>query len=332
MKFLIFPGNDDVFYKMFDEINDEVRYPNIKVRKEIYWRYNDNIINFRNKLSYHVLLNGKLNDLYDDMTSFFSKIRRLEKKVKEKTCFVFSNITFRTLPNYIIKRLKNNKYINIVVYMLDSSSQKLCKEAVEKCLKYKIKFVYTFDKVDAEKYGFYHFYYIYSKLTNEMKPVNTDVMFFGSDKGRLRELLHISEEFEEENISSKMYIVGVDNEVQKSEKVIINEPIPYVEMIKKLQKTKCILDYVIEDQVGLSYRPMEAICYNKKLLTNNKSILDFPYYNAEFMQYFKNSDEIDMSFLKKNIAVDYKYKGEYSPKNFIQRIESDIENGESIHE
>lgn len=325
MNFLIFPGNDDVFYRMFDEVNDEVIYPNIKISREIYWKCNDNITDFRNKLSYHALLSGKLNDLYDNIASFFLKIRRLEKNIKEKTCFVFSNITFRILPDYIIKRLNNNKNINIVVYMLDSASQKLCKEAVDKCLKHRIKLVYTFDRADAAKYGFYHFYYIYSKLTDELKPMTTDVMFFGSDKGRLRELLYLSEKFKEENMLSRMYIVGVGDEVQASEKIIINKPMPYVKMIKKLQETKCILDYVIEDQVGLSYRPMEAICYNKKLLTNNKSILDFPYYNAEFMQYFNNPDEIDMDFLKKDTAVDYKYKGEYSPIKFIQRIEADIE-------
>ena len=52
MNFLIFPGNDDVFYRMFDEVNDEVRYPNIKVSREIYWKCNDNITDFRNKLPY----------------------------------------------------------------------------------------------------------------------------------------------------------------------------------------------------------------------------------------------------------------------------------------
>lgn len=332
MKFLIFPGNDDVFYRMFDEVNDGIRYPNVKVIREIYWKYNDDIVAFRNKLSYHTVLNGKLNDMYDNITSFYLKIRRLEKKIKEKTCFVFSNITFRVLPNYVIKRLMNNKSVNIVVYMIDSSSQKLCKEAVEKCLKYKIKYVYTFDLFDAEKYGFYHFYYIYSKLTEETRSMTTDVMFCGSDKGRLKELLHLSEKFEKDNISSKMYIIGVDDEIQESEKIIINKPMPYEKMIKKLQETKCILDYVIEDQAGLSYRPMEAICYNKKLLTNNESILSFPYYNSEFMQYFKNPDEINMNFLKKDITVDYRYHGEYSPQNFIQRIESDINNGGKTRE
>lgn len=129
-----------------------------------------------------------------------------------------------------------------------------------------------------------------------------------------------------------MYIIGVDDEIQESEKIIINKPMPYEKMIKKLQETKCILDYVIEDQAGLSYRPMEAICYNKKLLTNNESILSFPYYNSEFMQYFKNPDEINMNFLKKDITVDYRYHGEYSPQNFIQRIESDINNGGKTRE
>ena len=36
MKFIIFPGNDDVFYKMFEEVNDAKKYPNINIYKNIY--------------------------------------------------------------------------------------------------------------------------------------------------------------------------------------------------------------------------------------------------------------------------------------------------------
>lgn len=327
MNFLIFPGNDDVFYRMFDEVNDKVRFPNVNVSKDIFRKHNNDIISFRNRLSYNVILGGVLNSVFDMISSIFLKVGELEQNVNEETCFVFSNITFRLLPNYIINRLLSNRHIHIVVYMLDSSSQPLCKESIKKCLKYKIRNVYTFDLADAQKYGFYHFYYIYSKLTNRSQTATTDVMFFGSDKGRVKKILQLSKKFENKNISSKMYIVGVYEKVQESEKIIVNKPIPYAEMIKILQGTRCILDYVIEDQVGLSYRPMEAICYNKKLLTNNKSIMSFPYYNSKFMQYFENIEQIDMNFIKRDETIDYGYKGEYSPENFIQRIESDIHNG-----
>ena len=75
---------------------------------------------------------------------------------------------------------------------------------------------------------------------------------------------------------------------------------------------------------------MEAICYNKKLLTNNKSIFEFPYYNPQYMRYFSDISQIDMEFLKREETVDYGYNGDYSPLNFIKRIETDIKETQEI--
>lgn len=330
MKFIIFPGNDDVFYKMFEEVNDAKKYPNINIYKNIYTKYDNSIIRLRNKLSYHLILGGIINVLFDTFVSKLLKINKIEKNIQEDTCLIFSNLTFRLLPDYIIRQLLRNKYVYIAVYLLDSSSQCLCIEAVKKCLKHKIKFTYTFDSKDATKYGFNHFYYIYSRLIKESEKIDTNVMFFGSDKGRLEHLVRISEEFKKQNISSKISIIGVKDKVEESRDIIINKPIPYIKMLEEIQKTKCILDFVIENQTGLSYRPMEAICYNKKLLTNNKSIFEFPYYNPQYMQYFSDISQIDMEFLKREETVDYGYNGDYSPLNFIKRIEMDIKETQEI--
>ena len=46
-----------------------------------------------------------------------------------------------------------------------------------------------------------------------------------------------------------------------------------------LSQSNCILDYNQEGQVGLTLRPMEALFLEKKLITNNKDIKNYDFYN-----------------------------------------------------
>ena len=73
---------------------------------------------------------------------------------------------------------------------------------------------------------------------------------------------------------------------------------------------------------GLSLRPYEAVCYNRKLLTNNKSILDFPYYDSRYMQYFETVEEIDWDWVKEDIPVDYGYDCKFSPMRLLEHMVS----------
>ncbi len=79
-------------------------------------------------------------------------------------------------------------------------------------------------------------------------------------------------------------------------------------------KAKCILEIVQEGQSALTMRPYEAVCYNRKLLTNNRSILDFKYYDSRFIQYYEDPADIDWDWVKDNTLVDYGYQGDFSPE------------------
>lgn len=52
-------------------------------------------------------------------------------------------------------------------------------------------------------------------------------------------------------------------------------------MIIQNQRSRAILDIVKEGQVGITKRPMEAILFNKKLITNNKAIEKYDFYCPE---------------------------------------------------
>lgn len=67
---------------------------------------------------------------------------------------------------------------------------------------------------------------------------------------------------------------------------------------------------------------MEAVCYNKKLLTNNSQTTEYPYYNSEYMKCFKKVEDIDIEWLTDLKPVNYNYKGDFSPIKLIDYLRS----------
>ena len=79
----------------------------------------------------------------------------------------------------------------------------------------------------------------------------------------------------------------------------------------------------------MTLRTVEALCFKKKLLTNNSTIKDMPFYDPRFIQIFSKDalDQIDMEFLKRREKVSYQYDNEYSPIVFCKRVQEDYEGG-----
>lgn len=333
MNYYFYPGEDDVFFDALDDINNSNYIKQgIIVEREVYKRHDQRIVKFRNKLSYHSKKSNLLTRLYDDFAwLIFSRIKD-EINNKIDSCYIFSNLTIKLIPYKVLKKLSSDRNSHLILYLLDSSNNPLCYEALELTNSVKFDAVFTFDKKDAEKYQFRHIYYIYSRIaqnsnTNNQSNLNhKKIGFWGSDKGRVSLLTDLSKVFSKYNISYFYSIVGVEKpEAIKDYNINVNNPITYREIVNKLQYVDVILDLVVPGQNGLSYRAIEAVCYNKKLLTNNPAILEFPYYDERYMRYFDSADNIDIEFINSNIKANYEYNNEYSPIKFLEMIKSIVE-------
>lgn len=106
-----------------------------------------------------------------------------------------------------------------------------------------------------------------------------DVFFLGQDKGRQVSLNELKDQLLERNLVPFFYIVDDHTSGWNSSKS--TPAIPYVDYLELLAKSKAILDFIQEGQSGLSLRPMESIFFNKKLITNDPSILNHDFYLAE---------------------------------------------------
>lgn len=92
-------------------------------------------------------------------------------------------------------------------------------------------------------------------------------------------------------------------------------------MISEVLKCNCILDALSPGQTGVSTRYYEAVCYNKKLLTNNKDVLNFPFYNPQYMKIYQNPEDIDWNWVKERVPIDYHYDKRFSPLRLLEWVE-----------
>ena len=121
----------------------------------------------------------------------------------------------------------------------------------------------------------------YSKgLVKEAKEPEYDVLFVGKDKGRLEELLSLESQMRALGIITNFYIVAnKDRQINKSEHY--QKRVSYDAIVEMITKSKAIMDILTDNQKGLTLRPLEALFFSKKLITNNKGIKSKDFYHPD---------------------------------------------------
>lgn len=182
----------------------------------------------------------------------------------------------------------------------------------------------TFDKKNAEDYQikFKHYYYPYMerRINTIDSQYTQDIFFIGEDKGRLSELLQWKEIFENQGLKCKFLILKTKHKFYFQHRgLLINEPIPYEKVIKEIRKSRAILDFTQSRQHGITYRPMEAMCFQKKLITNFEEITTYNFYNPNniFRLSYDKIDDLKKFLDKPYEPVDDNIRKEYVAVNWL---------------
>lgn len=151
--------------------------------------------------------------------------------------------------------------------------------------------VHTFNEKDSYKYGLEkhnQFFPIMEYIDSKHDNLLYDFYFLGFDKGRKNMIDSLRSRLS--NYTNKILLVNNKNDY-----------ISYSENINNILSTKCIIDIVQEGQDGQTLRPLEAITFKKKLLTNNSKIRyeDFYHPNNIFIIGHDNWNDFN-DFYKKD--------------------------------
>lgn len=182
--------------------------------------------------------------------------------------------------------------------------------------------VISYDPVDAKKYGFTYkgfcYYSKYISLPLTMRPKN-DIYFTGNTKGGRVALINSTFVYFTANGCKCIYDVQLKSKTDEQCQGInyVRRWVKYEEVLRRLSDCKCILEILQTNQYGPSLRYFEAIFYNKKLITTNPNIINYPYYNSKWMKIIRSPEELDIEWIKSTERVDYQYNGDFSPIHLI---------------
>lgn len=186
--------------------------------------------------------------------------------------------------------------------------------------------IWTFDKSDAEKYGWKCNEQFYFKPEKEMARINNDTQraFCACvDKGRYKMMKEIYVELRKANISCDFFCVKDNNKAYEDiDDFLVDKLLPYKDFLEHVKKSDIIVDVVQEGQDGLTVRVLEALFYNKKLITNNKSIVNMPFYNSYIYIYGYDNNISFSEFLQlRGCKYDEEAKRRYTFESWLANFE-----------
>ena len=207
--------------------------------------------------------------------------------------------------------------------MLDSIESMAAKRAQEYLKKVNFEYIFWFEKKSNDKHKYLLSEYNYSIIDDAptSHKIEYDMYFAGWDGGRIELLNRIYKIAKCNNIKSFFRINGVKkNDIQSVNDIKYNTVLDYKEVVTEAKKANCILEILRSVQNFPTLRYNEAVCYNKKLLTNNKDIVNLPFYDSRYMKVFEKPEDIDWEWVKKRENIDYGYDGRFSPVRLIDKI------------
>ena len=227
--------------------------------------------------------------------------------------FIFDGVRGRDVIEYI---RDHNKRARIIIYYInpvDFADRK----APHNYKGLDCEF-YTFDPIDAKKFGIKFKPYFYPEEymidCDEKVPIKQDIFFVGVDKDRLGVIKALHRRFEQMNLTDKLMIVAtLHKKYSRSDEKWLAKRVPYEKIAENIKQSRAILDIVQSGQSGITLRPMEAMFYNKKLITNNIYIKEYDFYNPHniFILQERNISELKEFLELPTIEINQEIKNKY---------------------
>lgn len=242
---------------------------------------------------------------------------------REDICFVIFDSNAHARDKIFLEYIRKKYKAKLVLYVMNPTSAielnpELCNNHYDA--------VFTVYANDANHYGWHICNHIYAKIPDE-KPSNhngydADVFFIGRAKNRLQKILRTYEFLVSHDIKCDFHIIEVnEKEKRHADNIHYNKWLPYKEVLRRMHRSKCVLEILQKPGEGPTLRTTEAIIYNKKMITNDLEAASNPFFDDRFVQIFDVPENINLAFIKDDIEPHYNYREEYSANNFLKRVE-----------
>ncbi|TDO72794.1 hypothetical protein EV143_10799 [Flavobacterium chryseum] len=232
----------------------------------------------------------KYSSVFDRITNFFNKlifkknIKKIEmekhvlshfiKKEQYDIILVIRPDCFTKQTHLEIKK-HTNKYIS---YLYDSCTR----FPIDYLLDGVFDQIFSFDLDDCQKFGFnFITNYIYiDKKEIQAHQTNQNVFIIISVDERLSFLNNLANHLSEQKIPFKFLLIGKRKPKNINSNIIYSKKhIFQGDLQNDLENSKVFLDLIRHGHNGLSFRIFEALAMQRKIITTNKSISQYDFYN-----------------------------------------------------
>lgn len=264
--------------------------------------------------------------------------KNIESQIKNiKFDYIFL-LNVETVPlDFIEKIISSNSGIKIFTYFWDSINNR--KYSLE-YFRYSHKF-FSFDSQDKllnENITFLPLFYNndYKNLKNSDKDYKYDMCFIGtlhSDRyevvKRILSLTEGKQSYVYFYSTSKMLFLFQKlfdkNFRNVKEEDISFSPLSKENTINIINKSKVVIDIEHIKQKGLTMRTLEMLGANKKMITTNKEIINYDFYNTDNIQIIdRNNINLDKSFFEIDFkSINYDIYHKYSITKWVETIFKD---------
>lgn len=248
----------------------------------------------------------------------------------------FLVVAGREFSKEFIRELKKrNKGVKCILFLWDKFEYTTLKNSAKE-----FEYIFSFDPDDCEKYGFIFRPSFYIKECENKKieynKRKYDLFYLGSLRDNIRYNIIISsyKYINKLNLKSflKLYVdkKSIKNLPENYEKnIIITNKISYINNLEILKNSRVVLDINFSEQLGLTLRSIEAIGSETKLITTNKTVEKYDFYDTNNIIHIENIDDI-FKIPKKFFLSNYKklseeIKKRYTSEGFIDEIFTNIE-------
>lgn len=185
--------------------------------------------------------------------------------------------------------------------------------------------IWTFDRKDAELNGWKlntQFYFNGGDLKCGSCLKNS-AFFVGDNKGREETLEELYSLLTKANVTCDFWISNKKGDFAGIKN--IEGFISYENIINEVNRHSILVDLVKDGQTGLTIRVMEALFYNKKLITNNVTIKQFPFYSESnvFVYGYDDTSKLEEFLGRPYAEIPNAIKGLYSLDQWLRNFISD---------
>lgn len=183
--------------------------------------------------------------------------------------------------------------------------------------------IWSFDEADCKKYNLkYNTQYYFKGIEQPETKNKRDVFFVGGDKGRIEDLVSLKNTLDKNNITNYFHIVPSKNSSVQYKEHYQQDKISYYKVLEHISSSKVIVDIISNNQSGLTLRPLEALFFKKKIITNDKTIINRDFYNSNniFILGIDDMDKLRKFINSPYHSIDYAIVNRYDFTNWIKRF------------